>query len=240
MIIVVKKKTLILIGICLILCISVASIIYGNLNTSTLTTSEKLIVIDPGHGGHDPGAIGGSGVLEKDINFSISMKLKDLLQQAGYTVILTRESDVSIHDTGAKSKKTSDIKNRKKIVENNNPKVFVSIHLNSFPQKQYYGAQVFYSPNSESSKLLAQTIQSEFKSIDSTNDRKAKEIKNVALLRGLSVTSVIVECGFLSNPVEEKLLTKDEHQQKVAQAIYLGIMKFVSIPIIEDTKKVSI
>lgn len=240
MIIVIKKKNIYLIFTLIIMVILIIVLLMQT-TTTTNFSPEKLIVIDPGHGGRDAGATGNNGISEKDINLKIAQKLKILLEQNGYQVLLTRDNDISLHDEGAKNKKASDIKNRKKIIKENNPRLFVSIHLNHFSESKYYGAQVFYPPNSESSKVLAELIQEELKTkVDNDNDRQAKTINTVLLLKDLSVPAVIVECGFLSNNNEEQLLNTDDYQQKLSEAVCSGILRYISYPTIENTVKTSI
>ncbi len=241
MVIILKKKNVFII-ISLLVLIAFSSIYLIQATTTTTNyIPEKLIIIDPGHGGRDAGASGSNGVSEKDINLKISQKLKLMLEQNGYQVLLTRDNDVSLHDEGAKNKKASDIRNRKKFIKENNPKLMVSIHLNHFSESKYYGAQVFYPPDSESSKLLAKLIQDELKlKINNNNNRQAKRIDTVLLLKDISITSVIVECGFLSNHDEELLLNTDNYQKELATAICSGILKYISYPTIENTAKTSI
>lgn len=229
MVYIIKKKTFIilLILIIIILFIMQSNSIYSFKTFTSI--NNKYIIIDPGHGGRDPGALGDLKKPEKDINLSISLKLKELLEQNGFPVILTRAEDVSIHDENAKNKKASDLNNRKKIINENSTKLVISIHLNSFPQKKYYGAQVFYSTTFLESKQLGESIQLELKKfLDINNERQAKPISNVILLKNLKVPAVIVECGFLSNPNEEILLNTENYQQKIAMAIYSGAVKFLS------------
>jgi len=239
MIIMIKKWNLLLV---VLICI-LSYMIYGlysadtadSIPTMALPTTNKVIVIDAGHGSPDGGASGPSGVQEKDINLKISQKLQALVEQSGGVAVITRADDNSIHDPDKKTireKKNSDLKNRKKITEESSADVFVSIHLNKFEQSQYYGAQVFYSVNNEKSKLLAEMIQKELiEVLDRGNKREAKPAPDtIYLLKGAKIPSVIVECGFLSNPEEERLLQNDDYQKKIAWAIYVALMKFFAVP----------
>jgi N-acetylmuramoyl-L-alanine amidase len=199
--------------------------------TIALPTTNRVVIIDAGHGYPDGGASGSSGVLEKDINLAIAQKLQLLVEQSGGIVILTRADDNSIHDADKntiREKKNSDLKNRKNIMDESQADVFISIHLNKFEQSKYYGAQTFYAKNNEQSKVLAETIQKELiETIDNGNTRKAKPAPDdVYLLRNATIPSVIVECGFLSNPQEEQLLQTDKYQKKLAWSIYIGLMKY--------------
>lgn len=189
---------------------------------NTVPVSEKVIVLDAGHGASDGGAVGISGALEKDINLKITTRLKKLLEKTGATVIVTREDDLPIAET-----KREDMKKRKSLKENSGADIFVSIHMNKFSQPKYSGAQVFYAKD-EKSKMLGEDIQSEMKSIlNPENNRVAKQTDgSIYILKESTVPSVIVECGFLSNPDEEKLLTQSDYQDKVAWSVYSGILKY--------------
>lgn len=187
------------------------------------------VIIDAGHGGVDGGAVGVDGVVEKGINLAISLKLKALFTASGYQVIMTREDDRSIHDEGSETirrKKTTDIHNRFKIMEENPKALFLSIHQNKFGQSQYSGTQVFYSANNEISKVLAQSIQESVKAqLQPQNDRAIKPAgDNLYLLYHAKSPAVLVECGFLSNPTEAGLLQSDAYQNKMAFAIYCGVL----------------
>ncbi len=231
MVLVIKKHNILM--ACLI--ITVSLVIYSFAAeevtpTVVLPVTNKVIVLDPGHGGPDPGAIGKSGIFEKDINLDIVLKLQGFLEQSGCITQLTRAIDESIHDKDKNSirrKKNSDLKNRKNIIDTSQANAYISIHLNSFPEEQYKGVQSFYPRDSEDSKRLAKSIQKELKSTLQINDnREALPIGDVYLMKDTKIPSVIVECGFLSNPEEEKNLSTEEYRKKIAWGIYLGIMNF--------------
>jgi N-acetylmuramoyl-L-alanine amidase len=193
---------------------------------------DIVIVVDPGHGGIDGGAVSISGMMEKDVNLKISLKLRDKLQQLGYKVILTRESDNGLYtDEGTiRKKKIEDLNNRTKIKKDSNCDMFISIHLNMFPESKYYGAQVWYSRNKDSEKL-AKLIQDNFKSdLDSTNNRKEKPaLDSYKVLRSVdNMPSVLVECGFLSNPMEEKKLKSNYYQDKIVDSIAKSVSMYYS------------
>ena len=192
------------------------------------TDSSNVFIIDPGHGGMDSGAVGTSGVLEKDINLQVALKLKSLLEEKGKTVLMTRETDKSLHTTNSKkirTQKRSDLEYRKNMITANNGATFVSIHMNKFEQSKYRGAQVFYADN-DKSRALGENIQKALREgIDDGNERVAKTIpSDVFILKGVTSPAVIVECGFLSNPDEEKLLTEDNYQNLLAQCILNGLL----------------
>ncbi|EGS9999846.1 N-acetylmuramoyl-L-alanine amidase CwlD [Clostridium perfringens] len=192
--------------------------------------NNKVIVIDPGHGGIDGGAKSENGVIEKDINLSISLKTKDALESKGYKVIMTRSEDVGLYTEGKKvrEKKIEDLGNRVKIKKENKCDAFISIHQNMFPQKNCKGAQV-WSANNEPSQKLGKIIQQKFKEeVDKNNKREAKVAKKEykILNDGYEGASVIVECGFLSNPEECELLGKEDYQNKIANTLANAIDEY--------------
>lgn len=192
--------------------------------------NNKVIVIDPGHGGIDGGAKSENGVIEKDINLSISLKTKAALESKGYKVIMTRSEDVGLYTEGKKvrEKKIEDLGNRVKIKKENKCDAFISIHQNMFPQKNCKGAQV-WSANNEPSQKLGRIIQQKFKEeVDQNNKREAKVAKKEykILNDGYEGASVIVECGFLSNPEECELLGKEDYQNKIANTLVNAIDEY--------------
>lgn len=195
--------------------------------------AAKEVIIDPGHGGLDGGAVGVGGVVEKGINLSISLKLKKFFEAAGYRVIMTRVDDRSIYSSGSdtvREKKTSDIHNRFHIMEQNPKAIFISIHQNKFEQSQYSGTQVFYSANNDDSKLLAGFIQTRVKTmLQSDNERVIKPAgNNLYLLYHAKSPAVLVECGFLSNPKEASLLQNSDYQNKMAYAVFCAALNYYS------------
>ncbi|MEZ0537946.1 N-acetylmuramoyl-L-alanine amidase [Caldicellulosiruptoraceae bacterium PP1] len=198
------------------------------LNAVSLSPIEnKVIVIDPGHGGIDPGAVA-NGIRESDINLQISKKLKDYFEAFGFDVLLTRYTDQGLYNGNVKNKKNQDLLNRKKIIINNNPIIFLSIHLNSFPIARYYGAQVFYEKNNNYGKQLAEIVQEELRFINKNkvNNRQAKEI-NIFILKNIKVPAILVECGFMSNHEELNLLCKEDYQNQLAYSIFKGCLKYL-------------
>ncbi len=232
MIITIRKANLLFLILICVLSYMIYDLYLGEeVATIALPTFNRVFIIDAGHGSPDGGASGQSGVLEKDINLAIAQKLQVLIEQSGGIAVITRASDEAIYNSDAnsiRSKKRSDLKNRKKIMEESEADVFISIHLNKFEQSKYYGAQVFYSTKNPESKLLGQTIQKELiEGIDNGNTRKAKPATNdIYLLKNTEMPAVIVECGFLSNPEEERLLQTEQYQKRLAWSIYIGLMKY--------------
>lgn len=170
------------------------------------------------------------GLSESNINLKIALKVQNLLEQAGATVILTRSDENGIYDadkTTLREKKVSDIKNRVKIGNESTADVFVSIHLNKIPQSQYWGWQTFFKNGNDESKKLAQSLQQGLnQTIQKENKRESLKIENVYIIEHVEIPTAIVECGFLSNPEEKELLKQDEYQSKIAWGIYVGIMDY--------------
>ena len=198
--------------------------------TVALPVNNKVIVIDAGHGVPDEGAQSSNGTTEAESNLKIALKVQNLLEQSGCTVILTRSDENAIYDIDSKTlkqKKISDIKNRVKIGNNSSADIFVSIHLNKIPENQYYGWQTFFKDGNEDGKRLANCIQNNLnETIQKENKRTPLKINNVYIIKHVEIPTVIVECGFLSNPEEEKQLQQEEYQTKLAWGIYNGIMEY--------------
>ncbi len=191
---------------------------------------NKVILIDPGHGGIDAGA-SEDGAVEKELNLEISMMLKSYIEANGGICYMTRTMDTNTADPNRPkgvSQKMSDLKTRKTDIERVKADIFISIHMNKFSQSQYRGLQVFYDGSNEKSKRLGETIQETVKTIvKDQNNRKAKATGNkIYVLKGNTVPSVLIECGFLSNTEERELLKTPSYQQKIAWGIYLGIIDY--------------
>lgn len=193
------------------------------------TGSEKYcIVIDPGHGGIDPGMLGVNNTIEKEINLAVSYMLKEELESEGMEVVLTRTTDDGLYSESDSNKKIADMKKRCEIITNSNADIVVSIHQNSFSDSAVCGAQVFYYKHSEKGKQLAGCIQDSLKeNVDETNDRKIKANDSYYMLIHTPCPTVIVECGFITNYDEAALLVSEDYQRKVAKAIALGIENYV-------------
>ena len=197
---------------------------------SSLPVSGKVVILDAGHGTPDEGAESNNGTTEAQINLKIVLKIQELLEQSGCTVILTRSDENAIYDLDAKTlkqKKVSDIHNRVKIGNESSADIFVSIHLNKISQQQYYGWQTFYNTKNEKSKELAEQIQRNLnETMQKENNRMAMKLNTVYIMKHVEIPISIVECGFLSNPQEEKELQQDEYQNQLAWGIYNGIISY--------------
>lgn len=189
-------------------------------------TGQADVVIDAGHGGKDPGKVGVNDALEKDINLQIAKKLQEELESRGISVLMTREEDKGLYDEDADNKQVQDLKRRVELINETAPALAVSIHQNSYPDPAIKGAQVFYYTSSVEGKQLAKRLQERLvKGLDPQNHRQAKANDSYYLLKKTACPIVIVECGFLSNPQEEALLTDSVYQERVAWNIFMGIMQ---------------
>ncbi|MDS1030456.1 N-acetylmuramoyl-L-alanine amidase [Bacillota bacterium LX-D] len=198
------------------------------IQTMSWVLANKVIVIDPGHGGYDPGKIGVTGTKEKDINLAIAQELAQYMKNAGTVVVLTRDEDEDLLNEGSGSKKQRDLDSRLAIIDKVHADLYVGIQANSFGSV-WRGAQTFYNVKNNSGKLLAQGIQKELKRQLKNTHRKAAKMDDSSsyMLRKLNnIPSAIVEAGFLSNREEEELLKDQTYQKKVAFAIYCGVVKY--------------
>ena len=185
----------------------------------------KLIYIDPGHGGRDPGAIY-KDIYEAPINLEISKVLSQKLEKLGAIVYMTRTGNYDISDKNAWNKKHSDLQNRVNLIENANADLYLSIHLNADTSNKWQGAQVFYDDVNEKNKILAETLQNSFKN-KLKSKRKVKQISTYYMYRRIkNVPGVLVEVGFLTNDNERYLLRQNSYQNKVSNAIIDGILNF--------------
>jgi len=187
----------------------------------SMPVSRRIVLIDPGHGAFDPGKVAGS-VLEKEINLAISLKLQAFLEAGGATVLMTRVDDQALAEG-----KQGDMYRRKQIANASQADIFISIHQNSFHRPNVHGAQVFYFDTSDNSRKLAENIQQQLREfIDPGNRLQARPNENYYVLRQTVMPAVIVECGFLTNYNERSRLTQDEYQERIAWAIYMGIVQY--------------
>lgn len=228
-----RKKLLIYFVTVFVAVFFVAGISQQSSPASAVPSSNHIIILDPGHGGPDGGASGADGTVEKNLNLEIALKVQNLLQQSGCTVFMTRSDDRSlstIEDEINRMRKVADLNNRRGMVDELKVEAFVSIHMNTFSDAQYLGSQVFYSSSPADSKYLADYIQEEIRLIDPENLRETKNGSgSIFILNDVSVPSVVVECGFLSNEKDLARLKTEEYQNKIAGAIYNGIVKFYSV-----------
>ena len=202
-----SKKRIVLLASLLIAVVSIGifqmNLKEESIETVALPVSNKVIVLDAGHGNPDGGAVSTNGISEAEINLKIALKLQNLLEQSGATVILTRSDENGIYDadkTKLKNQKVSDIKNRVKIGNSSSADIFVSIHLNKIPQSQYSGWQTFFKSGSEQGEKLATSIQENLnKTIEKENNRVPMKLDNVYIVKNVEIPLTIVECGFTNN-----------------------------------------
>ena len=199
--------------------------------SSNAVDNSRVIILDPGHGGEDSGAVAGNGSLEKDLNLAIAKLMKAEFEKQGYTVIMTRSEDKMLYSDSENIKgmrKLSDLKNRVKLAEEYPGATLVSVHMNSFGASKYSGLQVYYQPNKEDSRLLANAIQSRVQAtLQPENDRRVKSGEGIYILEKSTLNSVLVECGFLTNPKEAEKLCQKEYQNQLSFAIVCGIIEYI-------------
>ncbi len=216
-----KEQILVFLYVSIILFGVVTSYRTRTVQTFSMPASKKVVVIDAGHGGFDPGKVGQGDVYEKDINLAIAKKLKEYFEQSGATVIMTRTDEGAVAST-----KNDDMRARKDTINSAKADVLISIHQNSFEDSDVKGAQVFYS-NTEKSEKLATNIQKEMNvELNGDNPKTQSVNESYYILKETKVPAVICETGFLSNPEEVKLLSTTEYQDRVAWSIYVGTINY--------------
>ena len=213
-----------------------SEVVLSAIDTST-APPPLTVVIDAGHGGEDGGASSADGIVEKELNLKIAELLCDMLKSNGVKVVMTRTEDVLLYDKNADyigRKKALDLAERRKIAEETENCIFVSIHMNAFPMTQYSGLQVWYSPNNPASQSLAESIRKTVcETLQPDNERQSKRAtSSIYLLHHLNAPAVLIECGFLSNPQECAKLSQEDYQKKLAFSIYLSIVNYLN-----DTSK---
>lgn len=233
MLVIIKKGNLILITLILLTTVGGLGLLMRRQTAyvNALPGFNRRIVLDAGHGEPDGGAVGRSGIKEKDLNLKITHYLQAYLEQSGMEVILTRADDNGIYDAdsvGIKQKKRSDMYNREKLMNQSNVDAFISIHMNQFTDSRYSGPQVFYSPNLSQSKALAEEVQrAMIDTLKPPSERTVKQAgQEIYLLKQAKVPAILIECGFLSNSREEQLLQHEAYQKQTAWAIYVGLLQY--------------
>lgn len=184
----------------------------------------KTVVLDPGHGGNDPGKVGANSVEEKNVNLQIAMKTKKLLEKEGVRVIMTRDGDQDLAGDSDRNRKVQDMKARVKLINDAMPALTVSIHQNSYQDPAVKGAQVFYYSHSKEAERAAEILKQALLTVEESGNREKKAADSYYLLKKTEVPVVIVECGFLSNPEEAKRLTDSAYQKELAKAVAQGIL----------------
>lgn len=213
-------------------CLLIALVILCATNLKGIVSAsdvdKRIIIIDAGHGGVDPGKVGVNNVLEKDINLQIAKLLKVKLEAEGITVLMTRESDAGLYKEGDSNKKISDMKKRCEIISESECMLTVSIHQNSYHEESVSGPQVFYYSGSKKGEELARDVQQQLVEVlQPPKIRTEKANDSYYLLKNVTCPVIIVECGFLSNWNEATLLCDAVYQEKVAEAVCKGILEFI-------------
>lgn len=204
----------------------------GSIAAVSHLEQSHIVMLDPGHGGYDPGTTTKQGVYEKTINLQIAQKVKEMLSPSGIEVFLTREEDIDYVPDGVKGKTTKkqiDLNRRIDMAKEANANVFVSLHVNATATGQESGSETFYHYESESGKRLAELIQQEMIKIPGMNRRIAKP-GDFYIIKNTSMPAVIVEVGYLSSLKEQKKLQESWYQEQLARAIAKGIANFFVIP----------
>lgn len=214
-----KKKILAILGVAVVIS---ALLMLGNLRPAQTFSINKTIVIDAGHGGIDGGVVGdNTGTKESEINLAISRCLKGFLEDAGYKVVMTRTTEDSL-----KRGKLKDMEARRDVILSANADLVISVHQNEYSRSYVKGAQVFYAPDGKYEDI-ASVMQGVLN--DKLGNSRNAAKGDYYILQCTSVPSLLVECGFLSNPDEEKLLITPEYQQKVAYAVFCGINRILDL-----------
>lgn len=215
----------ILVTTILLLLVAVGDRVITTLAESRMICRTPVIIIDPGHGGEDGGAVSCTGAYESGINLEIALRLDALCHLFGYETKLIRSTDISVYTQGQSlaAKKASDLKNRVQMVNSVANGILISIHQNTFSDSRYHGAQVFYADTSGSLEL-AQRMQQQMQILDSGNHRRAKTADHVYLMQHIQSPGVLLECGFLSNPAEEEKLRSVDYQKMLCAAIVTGLL----------------
>ena len=234
MVIFLKKRNIILSMLALVFSLVLAVSLFPKASPAA-AKKAKTIVIDAGHGMPDGGAVGASGALEAPLNLDVAMHLAQCLKKDGHKIIMTRKDENGIFDDGAAStreKKVSDMHAREKIMNESGADLFLSIHMNKFEIAKYSGPQVFYAPQFEEGKALAEAIQKSL--IADLKPEKEREAKmsdgNIYLLKKAQIPAILIECGFLSNPDEEKLLLNESYRKKLAESIAKAVNQHFKNP----------
>ncbi len=218
-----KKIELILVMLTLAGLVMISKKLEKYVNSDKVEKKGYTVVLDAGHGSSDSGKVGINGVLEKDINLSISKKTKKYLEKKGICVIMTRNKDESLAEGENGNRKVQDMKARVKRINDTKPDLAVSIHQNSYHEESIHGAQVFYYEHSESGEKDARILQEALLAVDPDNTRQVKANTTYYLLKRTEVPILIVECGFLSNQEEAEKLASEDYQKELAKAIANGI-----------------
>lgn len=224
-----RKRTVVAVAIAVALMAAFVAVVSASAAERASVPPGPIVVIDPGHGGRDGGVVSADGIKESDVNLAISRGLRAYLTDAGYTVVMTRDSDVDLAEGTSDGYKRVDMLARRRIIEDARPDLVISIHQNSYGSPGVRGAQVFYAPGSEEGKAYADRVQSVLSASLGT-DRVAKE-GDYYILQCTSYPSLLVECGFLTDPTEAALLATDEYRMRVAYVLSVAVRELMDAPV---------
>lgn len=217
--------------VCLVLVFSLSAVTYLSVMPRTYACKNEdfVVVIDPGHGGVDPGVIGvNSGKKESDLNLYLSKSLYQCFYADGVTAVMTRTADNGLYGSLTQGFKNRDLKRRVEIAKEVNADIFISVHMNKYSDKKRRGAQVFYRAGSSDGKALAKSIQDQLNGLSESTRECSPLAGDYYVLNNSDCPAVIVECGFLSNAEDEKLLLSEEYRQKVAHSIFYGVVNYLN------------
>ena len=228
MIICLKRKWIVVAVLVLVAVAGACGTFFAVKDVGYMPKGECTVVIDAGHGGIDGGCIGKmTGVYESELNLTFAQNLAKQLENMGISVRLTRSDGNGLYDSSQKNLKKSDMKRRKEIIEESNPNLVVSLHMNSFPLSSCSGAQTFFKKGSEEGEKFATCVQQEL-GVQIEGAKKTAKVGDYYIVNCTDIPSVLVECGFLSNPQEEALLQTKAYQTKLCYAIACGIVKYLN------------
>lgn len=212
--------------------LAAAAVYHSHAAKQTIAKGGFKIVLDAGHGSPDGGTVGPSGVQEKDINFAIVLKLQEVLENRGYIVILTRADDSGLQDESAdtiRKMKISDMNKRREIIEQSGADLFLSIHMNSFGDPSVSGLHIFYDKSHPDGEELAKSVQEKIGEVTGAETHTVKTAdESLFLMKNSPIPAILAECGFLSNPDEERKLRTDEYQAKIAWAIAEALINYTN------------
>ena len=225
-----KLKYIVIIATTLALIFSFSAFSTNGFLVSKATPSLGLtIVLDAGHGGVDPGSVGRkTKITESELNLKITLKLADYLKAGGFNVVLTRTNAEGLYGVYSKDYKKRDMQARKEKIIDANADLVISVHMNSFTNSSYRGAQVFYNSNNSESENVANSVQQIFASTLPESD-KGISIGDYYILKCTNIPTILCECGYLSNADDEALLIDDSYQDKLAYSIYKGIVIYLNV-----------
>jgi len=221
MFVTIKLKTIAIILVIILAVGAGIGIYFAVRPASANLDNGKVIVLDPGHGGRDGGVTGASGVREADINLAVALAAERFLVEKGYTVVLTRRNSDGLYAPTDQNKKMADMNRRRAIIEETRPDLVISIHQNSFPSSNVSGPRVFFASGSEEGQKVANHVQSSMN--NALNSNAPAAVGDYFILEKTQFTSILIECGFLTNPEEERLLATPEYQQKLGFVIFFAI-----------------